>query len=560
MISSIKVVVINILLILVLSNCQNNDNKTSSSEFDKDLILAKYSDNSVNINDMVSHIKSLPVKQRWNRKNTNSWFKMLLNNYIINEKLIKDANETKPEYIPDYNLNLRAINRLFYSSHYLSQNLDGNIITITDLLNYYNNNQQSFVIPDRRKVLHIYKKSKKNSVQTIELLLNLKSKINNQKDFEESAVKYSDSETRHKKGSLGILSKDSKNSLLNKIVFNLEKGEISEPIYLNEGYHLFYISDTRKGFKYSFDQAKQIIYELLNKEKKIKSIKDIALNLETPNFFSVISSNDLEYVKENNLVDEVLFNVNDYELTYGDLKTRLIIHKEYKGKLTIEQITYDLIEELASRELIYQHLQNNKLYMDLSNTDTKVIKLRNQLKVELFKKFKIIQSVTDKNLENYYNMNKNFYLSPYKFFYEEYKLPLNKNENLMPLLEGKVLELNTGKISFNDLIKKIDGNLTLLETNKLNVLNTKYLNFLSNLKVNKYSAPFTLDGHYYILKLNNLILPKQIEFSQVKPIVLQDYMNEHNDSLIKSLNQSLLSDVVYFDKNIDLFINNPTEF
>ena len=145
MISSIKVVVINILLILVLSNCQNNDNKTSSSEFDKDLILAKYSDNSVNINDMVSHIKSLPVKQRWNRKNTNSWFKMLLNNYIINEKLIKDANETKPEYIPDYNLNLRAINRLFYSSHYLSQNLDGNIITRTDLLNYYNNNLNDLV-------------------------------------------------------------------------------------------------------------------------------------------------------------------------------------------------------------------------------------------------------------------------------------------------------------------------------------------------------------------------------------------------------------------------------
>ena len=82
-------------------------------------------------------------------------------------------------------------------------------------------------------------------VKTEEEAKNLKSEIKNAEDFERKAKEVSLCPSSSRGGDLGWFEKGQMVKPFEDAAFSMEKGEISEPVKTQFGYHLLYLADRK---------------------------------------------------------------------------------------------------------------------------------------------------------------------------------------------------------------------------------------------------------------------------------------------------------------------------
>lgn len=146
-------------------------------------------------------------------------------------------------------------------------------VTDEEVKEYYENMKQEV------QAKHILVEDEKTANEVIE-------KLNNDGDFATLAKEYStDSSSAENGGNLDYFSTGDMVYPFEQAAYNLEVGEVSEPVQSDYGYHIIKVTDKREKEDTSslgtFDEMKdQLKTELLNRQANTEKLSDIMNNAE----------------------------------------------------------------------------------------------------------------------------------------------------------------------------------------------------------------------------------------------------------------------------------------
>lgn len=143
------------------------------------------------------------------------------------------------------------------------------IVTPVDISNYYNKHIDEFVLPAQLKLKNILIRPKEDlDAQKAHNLINeIARRIREGGEFEALARIYSDGPGAGDGGTMGYVKKGDLMPEIEKVVFNLKVGEVSDVVQTGLGYHMFKLEERTEEKTLSFDEARGLAEEAVFKEK-----------------------------------------------------------------------------------------------------------------------------------------------------------------------------------------------------------------------------------------------------------------------------------------------------
>jgi len=90
-------------------------------------------------------------------------------------------------------------------------------------------------------------------------------------DFAELAIEKSiDPSAKTNKGNLGFFQRGQMVAAFDKVAFSLEKGELSDPVQTQFGYHIIKVQEKQMEKFLSFDEVKENIRNVLLEQKQLE--------------------------------------------------------------------------------------------------------------------------------------------------------------------------------------------------------------------------------------------------------------------------------------------------
>jgi len=146
-------------------------------------------------------------------------------------------------------------------------------VTLEEMKAYYAANPDSFTSHDDLRASHIL-------LKTEEEALDARKRLEQGEDFAALARKVSlDLATRYKGGDLGPIKKGQTIPQFEKALLALKVGEISRPVATQFGWHIIRLNDRASGAPLAFEDAKDLVKEQLQVEKKRKRFDELVASL-----------------------------------------------------------------------------------------------------------------------------------------------------------------------------------------------------------------------------------------------------------------------------------------
>lgn len=150
-----------------------------------------------------------------------------------------------------------------------------NQVTITDeeLLEYCNENKESFLEPEQVHARHILVETKEEANN---LLLQLKEGLT---DFAELAKEKSIGPSAPSGGDLGFFARGQMVKEFEDVAFSLEPGKISDVVQTQFGYHIIKCEEKKEEYSPTFEEAKERISNTLKYQRENEIISTLILKL-----------------------------------------------------------------------------------------------------------------------------------------------------------------------------------------------------------------------------------------------------------------------------------------
>jgi peptidyl-prolyl cis-trans isomerase D len=154
---------------------------------------------------------------------------------------------------------------------------------------YYTNHKSEFTIPEQVKARHILIKSSDPSPESMDVALQQIKEIVEDltvDNFADKAKKHSDDPgSKEKGGDLGFFPRGRMVPEFEEVAFSAEKGQISEPVKTQYGYHVILVEDKKQEREESLDEVRmQIARQLLEEDVFQSSLDEIKQMLKEKKF------------------------------------------------------------------------------------------------------------------------------------------------------------------------------------------------------------------------------------------------------------------------------------
>jgi len=153
----------------------------------------------------------------------------------------------------------------------------GSTISITpvEVNNYYNNHLDDFSQEEALKLRNILIRVKEGTDinKALELAREISGKLKEGGDFSELASSYSEGPGAQEGGLMGYVKRGDLLPEIEKAVFNMNEGEVSDVIQTSLGYHIFKIDEKRPARTLTLNEARRDVEEALYREKTNEKVK-----------------------------------------------------------------------------------------------------------------------------------------------------------------------------------------------------------------------------------------------------------------------------------------------
>lgn len=250
------------------------------------------------------------------------------------DELTTFFDERKNNYKTDPQVKLKYISFLLDNDKLASQ------FTEKDIEEYYQQHNDQYIFPEKRQARHILIRTSeedneeaiKNKREQMEVILGLASAG---KDFAELAKEYSEDSSAAQGGDLGLFGKGQMVKPFEDVAFALKKGEISDIVQTQFGFHIIKLENIEPGRTISLADARKGIKTALLKEKG----KDIIFKQANTAYEKIILSGSLDKYAANEGVS----------LNETDFFSRKALPRELVTKPSVIQAAFNLNKgELSS--------------------------------------------------------------------------------------------------------------------------------------------------------------------------------------------------------------------
>jgi len=243
-------------------------------------------------------------------------FKDFLDKVKSDNKMAKDFYEKNKEKfrIPEK----RSVEYIEISKEYFLKKYKS---TDKELKDYYNKHVSDFKVPEQIKARHILIKTngnKEHDKKALNKAEDILKKLKNGGNFIEFAKKYSEGPSAKNGGDLGYFTKGQMVPAFEKAAFALKKGEISDIVKTQFGYHIIKVEDVKNAHTKSFEEAKKNIEDKFKNEYVSQKMKEFFDKYQTviqhKTLDDIAKNLNLKIVKKENVSNDnrdLPFNLTD---------------------------------------------------------------------------------------------------------------------------------------------------------------------------------------------------------------------------------------------------------
>lgn len=208
--------------------------------------------------------------------------KRLLDELINQELIYLDALENGLDNNEVFLSELEYMKQNLLKQFAVRKLLENISINEEELISYYNDNKENFKKLASVRARHILVDTEREANEIIE-------EIKNGLDFEEAAKKYSKCPSKANGGDLGYFTRGKMVKEFENASFELEKGQMSEPVKTSFGYHIIEVLDKKEEEISPFEEVKEQIKNQLiatkqnevyfKKIEELRNIYEVKVNL-----------------------------------------------------------------------------------------------------------------------------------------------------------------------------------------------------------------------------------------------------------------------------------------
>jgi len=198
---------------------------------------------------------------------------------------------------------------------------------------YYHDHQKEFWDPAKAKVRHILiiverGSSAKKKKEKYNQIKNILFEIKNGKDFAEAAKEYSEDISASSGGDVGFVEKGKMVPEFEKAVYRLKKGEISDIVETEYGFHIIKVVEVQNGITIPLNKVKNKIQNILAGKKHKVAYDNWMKELKDSAFIEISL-----FKKSKNNLNLDLIDSKKHLKDESSMEPRRKILKKYRGRL-----------------------------------------------------------------------------------------------------------------------------------------------------------------------------------------------------------------------------------
>jgi peptidyl-prolyl cis-trans isomerase C len=232
----------------------------------KDKVLAKVNGRKITESDLEKVLSSLPQQQAMQMQSEEGK-KRLLNELIAGEMFYLDAVEKELDKEEEFQNILKEAEENLLQRYAVQKVMDDVDVKDEEAKELYEQNKDKYISDEKVSAKHIL-------VDDEEKCKEIKEEIDNGLDFSDAAAKYSSCPSSKKGGRLGEFGKGQMVPEFEEVAFNMEEGEISDPVKSQFGYHIIQLDKKVPAEQKSFNEVKDQVKQQLLQQKQFQVYND----------------------------------------------------------------------------------------------------------------------------------------------------------------------------------------------------------------------------------------------------------------------------------------------
>jgi peptidyl-prolyl cis-trans isomerase D len=236
------------------------------------LLLSQQLAQAVGVSTFVTQHEEQEAQRLMNQQREFSYFTIPVADYRLETPVADDKIEA---YYQAHQADFAVPERVKLRYIHLDATIAGGTIEVSTeaLKNYYNDHQEKFGLPEQRKASHILIQVAQDAddaavAEAKSRIEALSERLAQGEDFAELAKANSqDPGSASNGGDLGYFGKGVMDPAFEKAVFELEPGQVSEPVRSSFGFHLIKLVDIKSGHVKPFEEAKAEVERAYRKDE-----------------------------------------------------------------------------------------------------------------------------------------------------------------------------------------------------------------------------------------------------------------------------------------------------
>jgi parvulin-like peptidyl-prolyl isomerase len=513
-------------------------------------VIAVYRDGQVTRGDVDRAVLALPaaLRQPGPEETAAEWYERVVRELVIDRLLAGEAELLAGGDDPEVAAARREGRRQVVAETWLERNPPAvAAVTESDVRRYYDQHPERYDRRGRRLVSHLFKRRPPGGDVTglRQEVAELRRRALAGESFAALAAEHSDSESRHRGGSLGWVSREQLAPQLVEVIFSLPEEVPSEPLTTAEGVHLFQVEKIVEARRFAFDEVAATIERQLRLERRDEALDRLAAELPQPADSFVAGGEELEALLAAGDPEATVLRIGDYELTAARLRG-LLEEQAAAGQAPVDAAR--LLHGVERRERIYRRATSEGLADDPEVAARLARRERRDL-LRILRQRSLGRKLTaePERLQEYYDGNRLRFSSPLRLEVRRLTVPVDAAaaDRVMARLERAAAGTASGADRLASLAAELGGEVEELgwrSLAELARLDPRWRSRAAGLGAGELSPPLSAASSLEMLEVTARREPEPLPFAAVIERVRAAYLAAHRQELYREWADGMLAD------------------